>query len=252
MLWEIEDTQEMMEWYHNYITNAPNDINGFFAFLTVPPFAPFPEHLHMKKMCGVVWCYSGVQDKAEEVFAPIRAYKTPALDFVGSMPLPALQTMFDGLYPPGLQWYWKAHFVKDLDMKAIEVHEKFGNELPTPLSSMHMYPVNGAASLVGKDETAWNYRDANYAVVIVGIDSDPANKQRIINWARDYWTALRPYSQGGAYINFIMDEGEESIKGSYANNYKRLVEIKTKYDPTNLFRVNQNIKPEKVSGAVMV
>ena len=245
MLWHIEDSKEMMTWYNNFITTAPDNINGFFAFLTVPPFPPFPEHLHMKKMCGVVWCYTGDLEKAEEVFKPIRAYKTPALDFAGPLPVPALQTMFDALYPPGLMWYWKADFVKDLPEVSIDIHSKFGSELPTPLSSMHMYPVNGAASRVEKSETAWNYRDANYAVVIVGIDSDPANKDKIVNWARDYWNALHPYSAGGAYVNFMMDEGEDRIKATYADNYEKLAAIKAKYDSENLFRVNQNIKPKK-------
>lgn len=244
MLWHLDDSEKMMKWYHEFITKAPDNINGFFAFLTVPPVAPFPEHLHMQKMCGIVWCYTGDLDKAEEVFKPIRAVKTPALDFVGPMPLPALQTMFDGLYPPGLLWYWKADYVKELNKEAIGLHAKYGSEMPTPLSSMHMYPVNGFASRIDKNDTAWNYRDANYAVVIVGIDPDPANKDRIVNWARDYWGALHPFSENGAYINFMMDEGEDRIKATYGDNYKKLTEIKAKYDPNNLFRVNQNIKPQ--------
>ncbi|HEX5025912.1 MAG TPA: FAD-binding protein [Agriterribacter sp.] len=244
MLWHIEDSKEMMQWYHGFITQAPDSINGFFAFLTVPPFPPFPEHLHMKKMCGIVWCYTGDLAKAEDVFKPIRAIKDPALDFVGPMPVPALQTMFDALYPPGLLWYWKADFVKELNSKSIDLHAKYGNEMPTPLSSMHLYPVNGAASRVGNSSTAWNYRDANYAMVIVGIDQDPANKDKIISWARDYWNALHPYSAGGAYVNFMMEEGEDRIKATYGANYKRLAEIKAKYDPHNLFRTNQNIKPQ--------
>lgn len=247
MLWHLDDSEKMMKWYHEFITKAPENINGFFAFLTVPPVAPFPEHLQMQKMCGIVWCYTGDLDKAEEVFKPIRAVKTPALDFVGPMPLPALQTMFDGLYPPGLLWYWKADYVKELNNEAIGLHAKYGSEMPTPLSSMHMYPVNGFASRIGKNDTAWNYRDANYAVVIVGIDPDPVNKERIINWARDYWSALHPFSENGAYINFMMDEGEDRIKATYGDNYKKLTEIKAKYDPNNLFRVNQNIKPQKAT-----
>lgn len=244
MLWHLEDSEKMMKWYHEFITNAPDNINGFFAFLTVPPVAPFPEHLQMKKMCGIVWCYNGDMENAEEVFKPIRAVKTPALDFVGPMPVPALQTMFDGLYPPGLLWYWKADYVKNLNDESIRLHAKYGAGMPTPLSSMHMYPVNGAASRVGKNDTAWNYRDANYAVVIVGIDPDPANKEKIVNWTKDYWTALHPFSEGGAYINFMMDEGEDRIKATYGDNYEKLTEIKAKYDPANLFRVNQNIKPQ--------
>ncbi len=244
MLWHIKDSKEILQWYHEFITNAPDNIYGFFAFLTVPPAAPFPEHLHMKEMCGVVWCYTGDMDNAAEIFKPIRNVKTPALDFVGPMPLPALQTLFDGLYPPGYLWYWKTDFVKDLDEASVDLHVKYGKTMPTPFSSMHMYPVNGAASRIGKNETAWNFRDANYSVVIVGIDPDPANKDAIVNWARDYWIALHPYSSGGAYVNFMMDEGEERIKATYADNYHRLVEAKRKYDPQNLFRVNQNIKPD--------
>ena len=251
MLWPVSDTKEMLTWYHNFISKAPDNVYGFFVTLTVPPVAPFPEHLHLKKMCGVVWCYTGDMDEAEEVFKPIRAFKTPALDFAGPIPVPALQTLFDGLYPPGLLWYWKADYVKDLPEAAIDVHVKYGNELPTPLSSMHMYPVNGAASRVGKNETAWNYRDANYAVVIVGIDPDQSNKDKIINWARDYWNAHHPHSAGGAYINFMMDEGEDRIKATYGDNYKKLTEIKAKYDPDNLFRVNQNIKPQLKETAAM-
>jgi FAD/FMN-containing dehydrogenase len=244
MLWHIEDTQERMKWYHNLIMNAPDNLYGFFAFLTVPPFEPFPEHLHLKKMCGVIWCYTGDPEKAGEVFEPIRSSKSPALDFVGPISMPALQTMFDGLYPSGMQWYWKADFVKDLNETAIELHAKHGSLLPTALSGVHLYPINGAASRVAKDATAWNYRDANYALVTVGVDPDPANKENIKNWAKEYWNALHPYSAGGAYVNFMMDEGEERIKATYGENYQRLAEIKAKYDPTNLFRVNQNIKPQ--------
>src|SRR5688572_2803101 len=246
MLWPISDTKEMMQWYHGYITKAPENINGFFATLTVPPVAPFPEHLWLKKMCGVVWCYTGPMEKAEEVFKLIRAVKAPALDWVGPMPVPVLQTMFDPIYPPGNLWYWKADFVKDVNEISIDIHVKYGLELPTPLSTMHMYPVNGAASRVGKNDTAWNYRDANYAVVMVGVDPDAANKDKITNWARDYWSALHPYSAGGAYINFMMEEGEDRIKATYGDHYEKLAAIKAKYDPKNLFRVNQNIKPSLV------
>jgi FAD/FMN-containing dehydrogenase len=244
MLYEISETVDVLKWYRKLIKDAPDDLNGFFAFLTVPPGPPFPEHLHLKKMCGIVWAYSGPLEKAEEIFKPIRAFKLPALDLVGPLPQPALQGMFDALYPTGLQWYWRADFVKELTDEAITKHLKFGKELPTMLSSMHMYPVNGAASRVGKTDTAWNYRDAIWAMVIVGVDPDPANKEKISTWAKRYWEeAIHPFSAGGAYVNFLMDEGEQRVKATYGGNYDRLVTIKNKYDPNNLFRVNQNIKP---------
>jgi len=245
MFWEMDDATEIMQWYREFITTAPEEINGFFAFLVVQPVDLFPEHLRGKTMCGIVWCYTGPLDRAEEVFKPIRSFKTPALDLVGPLPHPALQSMFDPFYPPGYQWYWRADFVDELSDEAIALYVKHGKEIPTPLSTMHLYPINGAAHRVGKNDTAWNYRKANWAQVIVGVDPDPANNEEIIKWTKDFWQALHPYaaSGGGAYVNFMMDEGQDRVKATYGDNYERLVAIKNKYDPTNLFRVNQNIKP---------
>ena len=243
MLYNFNETTDVMKWYRSFITKAPDDLSGYFALLTVPPAPPFPEHLHLKKMCGIVWSCTAPQSKAEEMFESIRAFKKPALDFVGPIPHPALQSMFDGLYPPGLQWYWRAHFVNELSDEAIAEHVRFGATLPSMHSTMHMYAINGAASRVGKQDTAWNYRDANWAQVMVGVDPDPANREKLIRWTKDYHDALRPYSAAGAYVNFMMDEGEDRVKATYGDNYQRLVAIKNKYDPENLFRVNQNIKP---------
>ncbi len=243
MLWQIDDTIEILKWYREFIINAPEHLNGFFATLTVPPAPMFPEELHMKKMCGVVWCYTGALENVEDVFKPIRAVKTPALDFVGPIPMPVLQTMFDALYPAGIQSYWKADFFETIADETLEIHYEFGKNLPTMLSTMHVYPVDGAAAKVDKHATAWNFRDAHWSIVIVGVDPYAANNDKIINWAKDYWNALHPYSMGGAYVNFLMDEGDERVKATYGENYEKLVGIKTKYDPHNLFRVNQNIKP---------
>ncbi|HKJ41323.1 MAG TPA: FAD-binding oxidoreductase [Sunxiuqinia sp.] len=241
MLWPIEQTEEIMTWYHEFIHNAPDELNGFVATLIIPG-PPFPDHLHGKQFCGIIWCYAGDLDQVEEIFKPIRAMK-PFFEFVGEMPYPAIQTLFDGLLPPGMQWYWRADFFNDLGPKARSEHLKFGSSIPTPLSQMHMYPISGAAARVGKDETPWAYRDAKYAGVIVGIDPDPANAEKITKWCKDYYDALHPYSSGGAYSNFMMDEGQDRVKASYKHNYERLTKIKKKYDPDNFFRVNQNIPP---------
>jgi FAD/FMN-containing dehydrogenase len=244
MFWHMEDAQEMMRWYRDFIVKAPVDVYGFFAFLTVPPGPPFPEHLHNKKMCGVVWCYTGPLKNAEKIFKPIRAFKTPALDFVGPIPHPALQGMFDPIYPPGLQWYWKADFVRTLPDEAIALHLMYAANLPSMHSTMHLYPINGAAGRVKSTATPWGYRDATWSSVIVGVDPDPANKEKISAWAKEYWNALHPFSAGGAYVNFMMEEGEDRIRATYGKNYARLAKIKKRYDPSNLFRVNQNIKPK--------
>jgi berberine-like enzyme len=134
-----------------------------------------------------------------------------------------------------------------LSDEAIELHLAHGSKVPTMQSAMHLYPINGRAAQMGKSDTAWSYRDAVWAEVIIGVDPDPANKERIVTWATDYWHALHPHSAGGAYVNFMMDEeGEDRVKASYRENYERLVAVKNKYDPGNFFRVNQNINPVRV------
>jgi len=241
--WPIEKTDEIMEWYHSFIQKAPEDLNGFIATLVVPG-PPFPEALHKKQFCGIVWCYTGDLNKAEEIFKPILAMD-PVFAMVGPMPFPSMQKMFDGMLPPGLQWYWRADFFNELNADVRKIHGDFGSKIPTPLSQMHLYPITGAAARPPKDKTAWAYRDAKYAGVIVGVDPDPANAEKITNWCKDYWEALHPYSAGGAYLNFIMNEGQDRIKASYKDNYERLTKIKRKYDPDNFFRINQNILPNE-------
>jgi hypothetical protein len=243
MLWPIEKAGEIMEWYRGFNKEAPEELYGFFAMLTVPPGPPFPESLHGKLACGVVWCYCGPMSEAERTFKPIRQIGPPIVNFVGPMPYPTLQSLFDPLYPPGLQWYWKGDFVNELSDEAINLHLKYGPELPSPLSTMHLYPIDGAPNRIGKNETAFSFREAKWSMVIAGIDPDPKNKDRIATWAKKYWEALHPYSAGGAYVNFMTEEGKSRVEATYRDNYKRLSAIKRKYDPTNLFRVNQNITP---------
>ncbi len=242
-LWPLEQAPEVMRWYRDFMTEeASNDLYGFFALLIVPPGPPFPEELWNEKMCGIVWCYTGDKDKADEAFAPALEVGEPALHGVHEMSYPALQGAFDALYPTGLQWYWKADFITELSDKAIAEHMKF-SEMPSLQSTMHLYPINGEAHNVGKNDTPWSYREANWSMVIVGVTDDPTENDRLRTWARNYWEAIHPHSSGGAYINMMEEEGQDRIKASYRDNYERLVKIKSKYDPENLFRVNQNIKP---------
>jgi hypothetical protein len=241
--WPIDATAEMMTYYRDFIVKAPENLNGFFATMTVPPAPPFPADLHLKKVCAIVWCHSGEAAEANRLIDPVRRYRKPMFEHVGSMPFPVLQSLFDGLYPPGLQWYWKADFVKDLRDQAIALHAEYGARMPTMLSGMHLYPIDGAAHRVGPTDTPFAYRDANWAEVIIGVDANPANRDRIISWARDYWNATNPFGAGGAYVNFMMDESQDRVRASYRQNYDRLASIKAAYDPANFFRVNQNITP---------
>lgn len=243
MLWHLDRAAEVMRWYADFICDAPDEINGFFAFLAVPPAPPFPEELYGKTMCGVVWCCTAPAE-ATALLAPARGTAGgPAFEFVEPMPYPVLQRLFDPLIPTGLQWYWRADWFDELTDEAIRRHITFAEKLPTPLSTMHLYPINGAAARVGRNDTAFSYRGATWGQVIAGIDPDPANARLISEWATSYSDALHPCSAGGAYINMMMDEGADRVRAAYRDNYDRLVAVKRRYDPTNLFHVNQNINP---------
>jgi FAD/FMN-containing dehydrogenase len=241
--WPLERAAEVMRWYREFIVSAPEDLNGFFAFLTVPPVAPYPPALQGQKVCGVVWCYTGAPADADAVFAPVAAFGPPLMHGVQTMPFTALQGAFDALYPPGHQWYWRADFVNELSDGAIAEHARFGAALPTPQSTMHLYPIDGAAHRPGPSDTPFSYRDAQWASVIVGVSPEAQDAPKISAWAKGYWDAVHPHSAGGAYVNFMMEEGDERVRASYRGNHARLVEVKRQYDPENLFRVNQNIRP---------
>ena len=242
--WPLEQSEEALRFYDEFMASAPRDVNGFFAFLTVPPGDPFPAELHLQQVCGVVWCCTGDLEQAEEAMRPAREFGPPLLDGIHETAFPDLQSAFDAVYTPGLQWYWKADFVDTLSDDAVAAHAEHGRQLPSMHSTMHLYPIDGAVHDVGQDETAFAYRDSRWAQVIVGVDPDPANAPAVTDWAKGYWEALHPHSAGGAYVNFLMhDEGPERVKATYHGNYDRLVEIKRRYDPDNLFRVNQNIAP---------
>jgi FAD/FMN-containing dehydrogenase len=242
-LFPLDRAPEILRFWNEFIAQAPEDIDGWFGFLTVPPVDPFPPELQLQKMAGIVWCANCEPERAEELLAPVRALK-PALDGVMQVPFPALQSAFDALYPKGQQWYWRADFVDELTDEAIAIHMEHARQLPTPQSTMHLYPIDGAAQRVGARDTAFGYRGARYGQVIVGVDPDPANNEAMISWARDYHDALHPHSAGGGYVNMMMhDEGPDRVRASFGDNYDRLVEVKRRYDPANLFRVNQNIAP---------
>jgi FAD/FMN-containing dehydrogenase len=242
--WPVELGAEVLSAYREFLPAAPRELNGFFAFHTVPPAPPFPEQIHLRKVCGVVWCYVGPEEESRKAMAPLlEAVPEPLMHGVQAMPHAMLQGAFDGLYPRGDQWYWRADFVNEIPDEAVQLHAKFGADMPTLKSTMHMYPIDGAAHDARPTDTAWSYRDANWGSVFAGVDPDPANASTIRNWTIDYFEALHPYSAGGAYVNMMMDEGQDRVRASYRDNYDRLAHIKRTYDPDNLFRVNQNIRP---------
>jgi FAD/FMN-containing dehydrogenase len=241
--WAIEDAEDILKAYREFLPAAPRELSGFFVFHFVPPAPPFPEELHLRKICGIVWCFDGSEEEAAKAMAPMLEVAEPLLHGVQAMPLPALHSAFDGLYAPGDQWYWRADFLNEIPDESVERNIEWGNALPTMKSGTHMYPIDGAAHDVGSSDTPWAYRNAQWAQVIIGVDPDPASAGKLRDWTVGYWEAIHPYSAGGAYVNFMMEEGQARVKATYGDNYARLASVKAAYDPENVFRVNQNIKP---------
>jgi FAD/FMN-containing dehydrogenase len=244
MLWHLDQAEDILRWYGPFQTASPDALTGTLILMSVPPVDPFPEALWNETMCAIVWCYSGPLEEAEDLFLPIRTrFGTPALDWVGPMPYPALQAMFDPNFPPGVRMYWKADFVDELTDESIALHIQQAQRKPVGTSMFGFHPIDGAVSRVAADATPWAYRGARWAQVTVGVTDDPAEDAAVTAWARETWEVLHPYSSGGAYINFMMEEGVDRIQATYGDNYDRLARIKAQYDPDNLFRVNQNIAP---------
>ncbi len=244
MLWELDQTADMMKWYREFIVQAPEDINGFFAVMTVPPGPPFPEALHLKKMCAIVWCYPGAMEQANEMLEPVRSFRRPAFEFFVPMPFPMLQGMFDGLYPAGLQWYWKADFFKELSDDAIAQHVRACRV--TAEHVLHHAPLSGQRRGAQGGSKRYPVQLSRCPVEPGDCRCGPRSRpmpQRLLDWAKDYYDALHPFGAGGAYVNFMMDEGEDRVRATYRGNYDRLTSIKAKYDPGNFFNVNQNIRP---------
>ncbi|MEV6904387.1 FAD-binding oxidoreductase [Amycolatopsis sp. NPDC051372] len=243
VLYSLDDTEDVLRWYRELLPSLPEELSGWFGLITIPPAPPFPEELWNRKACAIVWCYTGSHARADEVLEPVRSFGSPLLVGVQPMPFTALQSAFDALYPTGLQWYWRADVTTEISDEAIAIHRRFGEALPTMHSTMHMYPIDGAAARVAADATAFPYRDGGWSGVIVGVDPSPDNREKITRWTKDYWTELHPTSAGGAYVNFMMEEGDDRVKAAYRDNYERLAQVKNRYDPENLFHINQNIRP---------
>jgi len=242
--WDVSQAPEVLRAYRDFMRTAPRELNGFFLFASVPPGPPFPEELHLRKVCGVLWCYVGDEASAAAAMQPLLdATPEPLLHGPAPMPHAMIQGAFDAVYPAGDQWYWRAELFNEIADESIAIHAKFGAAMPTWKSTMHLYPVDGATHDVAGDATAWGYRGASFNAVFAGVDPDPANAEAIKRWAIEYNEALKPYGSGGAYLNMIMDEGPERVKASFAGNYGKLARVKAEYDPSNLFRVNQNIAP---------
>jgi FAD binding domain/Berberine and berberine like len=243
IFYPVDRAGEVMRFYREFIADAPEQLGAFFAFQIAPPLPFIPEDRHGETMCLIVTCWTGPIEEGERAVAPLLEVAPVAAEHVGAMPYPALNAAFDALLPKGLQHYWKADFVRELNDDAIAAHVEHGPRVPCVESTMHLYPIDGAVHRVASDETAFAYRDANFACVIAGMWPDPGDNERNTAWVRDYWNAIHPHSELGGYINFMAGDDQGRIRDNYRGNYDRLAEVKRRYDGENLFRMNQNISP---------
>jgi FAD/FMN-containing dehydrogenase len=245
IFWEATHAKAVMRAYRDFLPDAPEELGTFVGLKTVPPMDPFPKEYWGKRACAVISSYNGPVADGEKAMARLlKSVPPPAFNWMGAMPFPAIQGLFDPFFPKGLQWYWKGDFVKALPDAAIDAHISCAAEAPSALCLMHLYPIDGAVRRVAKDATAWSTRDATWSMVIAGIDPEPKQADALKAWGRAYWKAVHPFNLEGAYVNFMMDdEAAGRVQATYGDNYARLVTIKSKYDPQNFFRVNQNIRP---------
>jgi FAD/FMN-containing dehydrogenase len=245
IFWEATHAQTVMRAYRDFLPDAPEELGVFVGLKTVPPTDPFPKDFWGRRACAVIGSYNGPAADGERAMAPLLSRTPPPIfNWMGAMPFRAMQGLFDPFFPKGLQWYWKGDFVRSLSDEAIDTHIAQAAAAPTALSLMHLYPIDGAVRRVKKDATAWSARDATWSMVIAGVSPDPAQADALKSWGRGYWKAVHPFNLEGAYVNFMMDdEADGRIQSTYGDNYARLVMVKAKYDPTNFFRVNQNVVP---------
>jgi hypothetical protein len=243
MFYELSEVENVLRFYREYIADAPEQLGAFPAFQIAPPLPFIPEDRHGDTFIAIVACWAGPIEEGEKVLKPFHDVAPVVAEHVGPMPYPALNAAFDGLLPAGLHHYWKANFVKELTDEAIAAHVEHGPDVPTVSSTMHIYPINGAAHRVASEDTAFAYRDANFATVIVGAWPEPNDTDANIAWVRRYYEATAPHSEEGGYVNFMSDDDQDRIRANYRGNYDRLVQAKRTYDPGNLFHVNQNIAP---------
>jgi hypothetical protein len=246
IFWDAQDAKKVMATYRDFIGTAPEELGLFVGLKSVPPTDPFPKEHWNKRACALIGAFNGQIAEGQKLVASLlEKLPAPLFNWMGEMPWTAINSLFDPFFPKGLQWYWKGDFVKTLPDEAIDAHIAHAREAPTPFCLMHLYPIDGAVRRVGKDATPWGARDASWSMVIAGISPDPKDAEALKRWGRAYWKALHRFNMEGGYVNFMdADEADNRVALSYGDNYKRLAAIKAKYDPDNLFRVNQNIKPK--------
>ena len=241
--YELASAGDLLRFFRDWVKDAPREYGAFPAFTVAPP-APFiPESRHGDTLCAAIVHWAGPAGEGERAMRPFRELAPVVAEMTAPMPYPALNAAFDATFPTGIRSYWKGSFVADLTDEAIAAHLEHGPTVPGAPATMHLYPINGACHDVASGDTAFAYRDATFAMVILAGWTDPADDESRIAWVRDYHRAVAPHSQAGGYVNFMGGDEQAQVPDSYGANYPRLVAVKRRYDPGNLFRLNQNIDP---------
>ena len=226
--------KDALRFYCEFTRTAPEELTTYFAFATSP---------EGQQVVVFITCYSGPLEDGEEVLRPLRSFGAPLADMVSTMPYTALQTLAGPLYPPGRLNYWKSSFIAQLDDEVFDPMITQFRAVPSPYSAVALEHLGGAVSRVGADETAFSQRSVPFSLIITSEWTDPAETDRNVKWARDFWAAMRPFESEGAYVNYLDADEQDRIKAIYAGaTYERLVALKHQYDPSNLFHHNQNIR----------
>jgi hypothetical protein len=245
ILYPLDQAGDMLRFYREYAAQAPEELGSLAVFRLAPP-APFvPEEYHGKPVVGLIVCYAGPVEEGERVVKPIKEFGAPLADLIGPKPYVAHQAMLDQGQLPGRYYYWKSEYLSGFSDDAIETSIAYGARLTSPFSRILLFQLGGAVSRVDEQATAASHRDSAFVLNIAAAWTDPQQSDHYIRWTRDYWTAMQPFSTGGVYVNFLsVDDGQDRVRAAYGpEKYDRLVALKNQYDPTNFFRMNQNIKP---------
>jgi hypothetical protein len=235
-----ERATELLKFYRTFTQSAPDELAAYAALLHTPDGHP---------AAAILTCYCGDLSEGERVIAPLRAFGTPLLDAIQPMPFPVMQTLIDAACPDGNQNYWKASFLRELTDEAIDAIVRHTNQATSPMTAVLIEQYGGAAGRVGQQETAFAQRHAQYNLGILAQWTDAAESDRHTGWARAFTDAMTPFRSGAYLLNFLGEESDDTIRAAFGANYDRLTEVKTKYDPTNFFRVNQNLRPIAAAAA---
>ncbi len=243
VFWPMEDASRVLHFYRDWIANCPDELMTVVVQRKAPPLPAFPPEMVGKRVIAVVACYAGPVDEGERLLRPLKSFGSPVLDLCLPKPFVVHQATFDPSFRHGCWYYVRSCDVAELNDDIINIMVEYGKRIVSPISSLALWQIGGAVSRVGESETAFNGRNAGFTFNINGNSESSEGFGAEREWAQDYWFALKPYHTS-VYVNFLMDEGEDRIRQAYgAEKYTRLKSLKRKYDPTNFFRLNQNIPP---------